>query len=186
MSWFGMGTKHTGVCLDSTHCEPEQNGFDQRLEQYLGEKTSKATNPKDGIAANKMPLHLWPETATIYGCLALLSGMLKYGRSNWRVKGVLASVYVDATKRHLNAWFEGQDMDVDSGLPHLAHALASLAVLVDAISAGNLVDDRNVKGGYSEAMVLLTPMVAVLKARKEGQPAPRHYTIADNMDTALW
>jgi hypothetical protein len=44
----------------------------------------KAVNPKDGIGNTKLPLHLWPFSATAQGSLALLDGMLKYGRLNWR------------------------------------------------------------------------------------------------------
>lgn len=76
------------------------------------------------------------------GCLGLMDGALKYGRANWRVSGVRASIYFDAASRHLNAWFEGEGQDPDSGLPHLSHALACLAILVDAEAAGMLVDDR--------------------------------------------
>jgi hypothetical protein len=140
----------------------------------------KPSNPKDLIGSDKLPLHLWPETATATGCLALLDGNLKYGRTNWRAAGVKASIYFDALKRHINAWFdEGEDDDLDSGLPHLAHALACLAILVDAKAAGKLTDDRLIRGGYRPLVTELTPHVARLKAKHAGQ-TPRHYTIADN------
>lgn len=139
----------------------------------------KATNPKDAIGSNKLPLHLWPETATAYGCLGLLDGALKYGRANWRVAGVRASIYVDATRRHLARWFEGEDTDPDSGLPHLAHALACLAIVVDAQAAGKLRDDRQIAGGYAGVVASLTPHVARLKAQYADR-SPRHYTIADS------
>ena len=54
----------------------------------------KPVNPKDGIGNTKLPLHLWPFSATAHGSLALLDGMLKYGRLNWRGTEVRASVYV--------------------------------------------------------------------------------------------
>lgn len=141
--------------------------------------SEKPTNPKDMIGANKVPLHLWPETATAMGCMALLDGALKYGRSNFREIGVRSSIYVDACKRHLTFWFEGEELDPDSGLPHLSHALACLAILVDAQAAGKLNDDRQVKGGYRALMDQLTPHVADLKARHKDK-SPKHYTIADN------
>lgn len=43
---------------------------------------TKPTNPKDAIGSNKVPMHLWPTTATIAGAMALLHGAMKYGRSN--------------------------------------------------------------------------------------------------------
>ena len=142
----------------------------------------KPTNPKDLIGSDKIPLHLWPETATVLGSLALLDGALKYGRANWRETGVRASIYVDAARRHLNAWFEGEDFDNGEhggGLPHLAHALACIAIIVDAGAAGKLTDDRNYPGGYGALMTDLTPMVAAVKAKYAERKSPKHYTIAD-------
>lgn len=139
----------------------------------------KLSNPKDIVADGKIPLHLWPTTATAMGCLGLLDGAGKYGRSNFRAVGVKASVYVDACKRHLDAWFEGEEADPDSGLPHLAHALACLAIIVDAKAADKLNDDRMVAGGYRKLVEELTPHVSRLKAL-HAHKAPRHYTIADN------
>lgn len=138
----------------------------------------KPTNPKDLIGSGKLPLHLWPVTATALGSLGLLDGMLKYGRSNFRAVGVRASIYFDAASRHLNAWFEGEAVDPDSGLPHLAHALACLAIIVDAEAAGKLNDDRMHPGGYRALINSLTPHVARLKAVHEDKN-PQHYTIAE-------
>jgi len=139
---------------------------------------TKLTNPKDAIGSDKIPFHLWPETATILGSLGLLDGALKYGRTNWRVAGVRASIYYDACRRHLNKWFEGEDMDPDSGVPHLGHALACLAILADAQAAGKLNDDRMVQGGYVNLIGTLTPLVKQLKEKHAGC-APKHYTIED-------
>jgi hypothetical protein len=140
--------------------------------------TSKATNPKDAIGSDKMPFHLWPETATIMGVLGLLDGMLKYGRSNWRAVGIRTSVYADALRRHANALFEGEDIDQDSQLHHLCHVLATAAIWADALAKGNVVDDRNYPGGYRALLDKLTPEVARLKA-KHAARNPKHYTIQD-------
>lgn len=137
--------------------------------------TTKRSNPKDIVGSDKVPLHLWPTTATTLGAMALLDGALKYGRSNFRVVGVRASIYYDAVNRHINAWFEGEDDDPDSGLPHLAHALACLAVIVDAQAAGVLRDDRMTPGGYRAWIDRLTPHVRRLK-EKHADKSPRHYT----------
>lgn len=144
------------------------------------DSTVKQSNPKDAIGSDKLPIHLWPTTATIMGSVGLLDGMLKYGRSNFRGIGVRASIYVDACQRHLNAWFEGEDNDPDSGVPHMAHALACLAILVDAQAAGKLNDDRMVEGGYRKLVSDLTPHVARLKKMHEGKD-PHHYTVKDNV-----
>lgn len=138
----------------------------------------KQSNPKDLVGSSKLPLHLWPTTATAMGSLGLLEGLLKYGRSNWRESGVRASIYVDACKRHLDAWFEGEEAAPDSGVPHLANALACLAIVVDAQAAGKLVDDRQYNGaGYRALVESLTPHVERLKALHADKD-PTHYTIA--------
>ena len=137
--------------------------------------TSKDTNPKDAIANGKIPLHLWPSTATAMGAIGLLEGRFKYGNANWREAGVRASVYVSACQRHLAAWFEGEDTDPDSHLPHLSHALACLAILVDAQAAGKLTDDRQYPGGYRKLMDELTPLVAKVNDKYADKPEPRHY-----------
>lgn len=141
----------------------------------LGEKP---TNPKDAIATNKLPLHLWPETASAYGAMGFLDGALKYGRTNWRHAGVRASIYYDAARRHLNAWFEGEDTDPQSGVPHLGHALACIAILVDAKEAGKLNDDRAYPGGYAGLPQRFESLVAELRAR-HADKNPQHYTIME-------
>lgn len=146
-------------------------------------KDSNTLNPKDAIGDAKLPLFLWPETATATGCIAMLNGMLKYGRSNFRAVGIRSSIYVAACKRHINAWFEGEECDKDDGVPHLAAALACLAIIVDAKAAGKLLDDRMVEGGYRKLCDELTPHVARLKKLHESRN-PKHYTIEDNNEQA--
>lgn len=143
-------------------------------------KTDKLSNPKDTIGSDKLPLHLWPTTATAMGSIGLLEGAVKYGRLNWRHTGVRASIYIDACKRHLDAWMEGEETAPDSGVPHLANALACLAIIVDAQAAGMLTDDRNFAGhGYRKLVEHLTPHVARLKAM-HAERKVKHYTIEDD------
>lgn len=149
-------------------------------EAPAADSTSKPTNPKDAVGSGKLPLHLWPTTATALGSIGMLNGMLKYGRSNFRAIGVRASIYVDAAKRHLDAWFEGEECDPDDGVPHLAAALSCIAIIVDADAAGKLNDDRMVEGGYRALVNVLTPHVARLK-ELHADKKPKHYTIADEV-----
>ena len=76
--------------------------------------------------------------------LGMLEGGHKYGRHNYRVIGVRASIYFDATMRHLSAWWEGEDFDPDSRarLSHLSKAISSLTVLRDSMIQGKFTDDR--------------------------------------------
>ena len=141
---------------------------------------SKATNPKDAIGSSKLPLHLWPAVASAYGCMALLEGALKYGRNNWREAGVRYSIYHDALLRHLSSAWEGEWVDPESGLPHLSHALACLAIIVDASEHDRLVDDRQYRGGgFRRVLGDLTPEVTRLKDKYHDR-TPKHYDIRDD------
>lgn len=104
--------------------------------------TSKPSNPKDSVGIKKVPHSTIPSGVVGELGLAMLEGARKYGRHNWRVIGVLTSVYYDAAKRHLDAFWEGQDTDPDSGLPHIVKAMACLTVIRDAQMMGTCVDDR--------------------------------------------
>jgi hypothetical protein len=103
---------------------------------------TKDTNPKDAIGSTKPPMSTVPCTVLAELGVAMLEGT-KYGRHNYRVAGVRSSVYYDAALRHLFAWWEGEDLDPDSGLSHVTKAIASLAVLRDAQINGMVqFDDR--------------------------------------------
>lgn len=113
----------------------------------------KPTNPKDRAATDRIDLSLFPDTAVVYGALAMTEGDLKYGGFNYRPSGVLASVYVAALRRHLSKWFNGEECDPLTRVPHLASVIGCAAVLVDSIECGVLQDDRPPKcdvSGLSE------------------------------------
>lgn len=100
-------------------------------------------NPKAAQGAKKHTLRLLPLPAAVVVNQALDDGRIKYGAANWRETGVAASVYVDACKRHLEQWFDGgQELAADSGVHNLGHAMACLAIIIDAQWNNRLIDDR--------------------------------------------
>lgn len=102
----------------------------------------KDTNPKDSCGIRKVPMSTVSAPVMMELGLAMLEGALKYGRHNYRVIGVRTSVYYDAVMRHLCAYWEGEDIDSESGLSHIIKAMACLMVLRDAQIQNNCVDDR--------------------------------------------
>lgn len=102
-------------------------------------------NPKEIAAAQdgKPPLELLEHVADCEIAMALAEGARKYGKKNFRHGGAInASVYGGAIRRHIGAWLAGEDIDVDSGLSHLAKIGACVHVLFAAMDAGMYVDDR--------------------------------------------
>jgi hypothetical protein len=119
-------------------------------------------NPKTLLGMLKPSISKAPASAVLYMALAFMDGARKYGPFNWRKKAVPASIYIDACKRHLDAWYDGEEYAEDSKLPHLAHALACIGIIVDAKECGVLLDDRPPPGAYSR---LLKEWAAFLKAQ---------------------
>jgi hypothetical protein len=106
------------------------------------DNTRKESNPKDAVGCLKTPAHVVPPRVLAEVGLALLEGAMKYSSYNYRVVGVRASIYFDSVSRHLNSFWEGEDIDKDSGLSHVTKAISALIVLRDSMIGGNWTDDR--------------------------------------------
>lgn len=131
----------------------------------------KDTNPKDACGTAKVPRST--VSAVVMGevGLAMLEGARKYGRHNYRVAGVRASVYYDATNRHLDDFWEGVDIDPESGIHHLSKAIASLMVLRDSIIQGNWIDDRPPKSPAGWQQEQNAKAAAILAKIPDSAPA---------------
>lgn len=68
-------------------------------------------------------------------------GAEKYAADNWR-KGMEWRRLYGAALRHLMAWERGEDLDPESGLPHLAHAGCCILFLLSYQLVGGGTDDR--------------------------------------------
>jgi hypothetical protein len=115
-----------------------------------------STNPKDLVGRLKPMMDLVPPAAKIAIANALKDGAAKYGRYNWRNETIESGVYIAAVQRHLDAWWDGEENAEDSGISHLDHAIAGLAILIDALSIGKVADSRPTKGAASEIVKKLT------------------------------
>jgi len=161
-----------------------------------GGANTKASNPKDLIGVRKVPIFSVLSMRVLARvALALLEGALKYGRHNYRCIGVAASVYVDATARHMALFWEGEDIDQESraGLHHIDKAIAGLMVLRDSILMGNWVDDRPIKQadgdwvtkGNATASTLVdafpNPVQPYTELGRQEQPSPKQ--VVDTLRT---
>lgn len=115
---------------------------------------TKDTNPKDAIGSSKPALSVIPCPVLFEVGAAMTEGAAKYRRHNYRIAGVRHSIYYDAAMRHLMAFWEGEDIDPDSGIHHISKAIAGLVVLRDSMMQGNDQDDRPPvsKAGWMQSM----------------------------------
>lgn len=70
----------------------------------------------------------WASFGTVVDVLDF--GVRKYRIDNWQQVPDSRRRYFSACMRHLTAWYEGEAVDADSGLPHLAHACACILFLL--------------------------------------------------------
>ena len=139
----------------------------------------KPSNPKDIAAIGKAPMSTVSAPVMAEIGVAMLEGACKYGFANYRVVGVRASVYYDAALRHLFSWWEGEDIDPDSGLSHVTKAITSLVVLRDAMLQSMVQDDRP-PGTLGPFYTDLNAKAAAI-VEKYKDVAPKHYTRADTL-----
>lgn len=142
-------------------------------EEPVKVSTTKETNPKDAVGVTKAPLSVLPMQVVYEAALGMYEGALKYGAFNYRLAGVRASVYYDAVERHLNQWWEGEDIDPDSGLNHITKAITTLMVMRDAMLNDKFTDDRPPKILNQDWMRNYNDKVKQLQA-KYPDPVPRY------------
>ncbi len=99
---------------------------------------------------NKAPIHLVPSQCIIGVAKVMGFGQDKYDEYNYRKgEGLDYMRLYDAAQRHMLAWSLGEDIDPESGLPHLDHAAASIMMLKDLQSRGGKHDNRPVLPNFS-------------------------------------
>jgi hypothetical protein len=114
-------------------------------------------NPKDIVGAKKAPVRFVPPSLMIAVAPILELGAIKYNDGepvNWRKYDVRLSIYYEAAMRHMSAWYDGEDIDPESGKPHTWHAAACLAIIIDATLNATAIDDRPLSGPASMLLAL--------------------------------
>ena len=69
-------------------------------------------------------------------------GANKYDTRNWE-EGLEYGRLFGALQRHIWAWWGGEDLDPESGLPHIEHALCCLSMLNEMRIKRPDLDDRS-------------------------------------------
>jgi len=108
-------------------------------------KKEFAKNDDNKPTYELLPLDLLSEVN-----LVMQHGASKYGVNNWRkTEGFKYSRCYNALLRHMFAWWRGEDLDLESGISHLAHAMCNLIFLFYHSKVNAKGDDRP-KSGVNE------------------------------------
>jgi hypothetical protein len=79
----------------------------------------------------KLEYGLLPPLALEETVKVLTFGAQKYERDNWQKVDDAKRRYFDALQRHVWAWKRGEQLDSESGINHLAHAMCCLMFLYE-------------------------------------------------------
>ncbi len=83
------------------------------------------------------------------GLAAVLAfGARKYGENNWR-GGIRYGRLSGALLRHLYAFLDGEDLDPETGLPHIDHVACNAMFLQWMSRNRKDMDDRYLSGGLN-------------------------------------
>jgi hypothetical protein len=98
----------------------------KEMKEYT-ESTSKGRK----FDGDKLMYGLLPPLALEETVKVLTFGAKKYEPDNWQFVPDSKRRYFDALQRHLWAWKQGEQIDQESRLPHLAHAMCCLMFLYE-------------------------------------------------------
>lgn len=73
--------------------------------------------------------------------MVLTAGKHKYAAHNWR-KGIEISRLISAAMRHIAAYNGGEDLDYETGLPHIAQAMCNCMFILEFMETKPELDNR--------------------------------------------
>lgn len=101
----------------------------------------EATGAMRASIGTKIDVTLVPFELMCAAAMGLLYGEKKYAARNFE-KGLSYKSLCLSIDRHNKAILDGEDTDVDSGLPHYALLASSIAMLCHNIMQGVIIDNR--------------------------------------------
>ena len=125
----------------------------------------------------KAPIDLLPSKALVAIAQVMAYGTRKYKPHNWRLGLSWGQTY-SSLMRHLLAWNDGEEIDPESGLPHLAHAGCQLMFLLEYVQTGTGQDDRfasidqsqaSLAGVASDPKYLVSPIMGTSEITEGGK-----------------
>ena len=101
------------------------------FDEYVVKSSQNDTSLGRKFDGGKLEYGLLPPLALEETVKVLTFGAQKYARDNWQIVPDAKRRYFDAVQRHMWAWKQGEQMDPESGIHHLAHAMCGLMFLYE-------------------------------------------------------
>src|SRR6056300_576002 len=96
----------------------------------------------------KPRMYLLPPKAITEVAKVLTFGASKYDEDNWKKLDNLQNRYTGAALRHIFAHMDGEEVDPETGLDHLAHAMCCLLFKLEAHLNGKS-EEEGLRESYS-------------------------------------
>lgn len=100
--------------------------YDAKVEDFRGKLDGGGV--KQVMTEPKTPFELIAPQFIEGIAAVLLYGKKKYAANNW-VRGMSFATVFGGVMRHMWAWFRGEELDAETGLPHICHAACGLMFL---------------------------------------------------------
>jgi hypothetical protein len=148
MNWSVENDK-TGNSFRVIHGPCSAHAFQQDKDEA---EMKSAGRKFDG---GKLEYGLLPPLALEETVKVLTFGAQKYERDNWQKVPDSKRRYFDALQRHVWAWKQGEKIDNESGIHHLAHAMCCLMFLYEHdVKYSNNTVDKDLAKQYNENVLL--------------------------------
>jgi hypothetical protein len=136
-----------GGVVDWNDLTDEEKASAVPLQDFIDKMNAEAADvgPVIHLDEGKPRVDLLPVWSLVEAGRVMEYGTKKYGEHNWsKHAGRWAwTKLIGSALRHIFAWMRREDFDEESGLPHLAHAIVNLMMLLDLQSTKSGEDDRN-------------------------------------------
>jgi len=119
--------------------ETTGDDFVFRVGKHMAEQRAKDRGDKFDADKPMWDLFMW--RAALGVVRVLTYGAKKYSAHNWE-KGIKYSRLFAAAQRHLSAYWLGANIDPESNLPHLDHAICDLMMMREMSTLHPSEDDR--------------------------------------------
>jgi hypothetical protein len=95
------------------------------------DQPAPANGKKNDQGKARYDLLPWKAVTQVVAVLEFGAYVKNYGPDNWRQVKEWRRRYFSAACRHLISWTLGEQLDAESGLPHLAHAACCVLFMLE-------------------------------------------------------
>jgi predicted nucleic acid-binding Zn-ribbon protein len=138
---YGQATKSLQEVYEQMQEINNQKPSEKQLEELAEVINDKVDGGGKRDDLGKFRMDLVPSSMLYAMAKVMEKGAEKYAPNNWR-RGMKWSKPYSCLMRHIQKWNDCEDLDSETNLSHLYHALANIAMLIEYETTCPELDDR--------------------------------------------